>query len=549
VRCLTLVLLLVLAALAVPAGASAASADLRVTKTGSPDAVSPNADITYTITVTNLGPDSATGVSLTDDVPTHTTFKSAVQDNGPTFTLASPAFGSTGQFSAAVATLASGASAQFTLVVTVDEDAPATSTIFNTASVSSSTPDPDSANDAATAGTDVSPLADLSVTKSDSPDPVAPGSNVEYTILLNNNGPNTARNLALSDTLPPGTTFVSATQPNGPTFTLSTPAVGATGTVTATKSTFAASDAATFKIVVHVGSGVADGTTLSNTASVTSDTDDPNTADNSDTETTLVNEFAELSVSKLASPDPVLAGNNITYTIEVSNAGPTQAQSVQLSDAVPVGTTFVSASQTSGPTFTLTSPPAGGTGTFTATRATLAVGATAKFTMVVHVAADRANGSTIDNTATIGGVTLDSNASNDSASTSTTVSNPTTQGNTPVPTPQSTSRPTRLTLGDARMRLPSGALFVPLTCEFSPSDVCITDVTVTFNTRKYKLDPLTVRNVHVGSGQTLDLYMAATHAQRVKMRRIGTIPVTVTATNPPGADLTKPGILIGLRRR
>jgi uncharacterized repeat protein (TIGR01451 family) len=548
VRCLTLVLLLVLAALAAPALASA-DADLSVTKTGSPDAVNANANITYTITVTNNGPSSATTVSLADDMPTHTTFVSATQTNGPLFTQTPPLSGGTGTWTATIATLNSGDSAQFTLVVNVDEDAPATSTIFNTANVTSSSTDPNSANDGATAGTDVSPQADLSVTKSDSPDPVAPGSNVEYTILLNNNGPNTARNLALSDTLPPGTTFVSATQPNGPAFTLTTPALGGTGTVTATKATFAASDAATFTIVVHVGSGVSDGTTLSNTASVTSDTDDPNTADNSDTETTLVNEFAELSVSKLASPDPVLAGNNITYTIEVSNAGPTQAQSVTLSDAVPVGTTFVSASQTSGPVFTLTSPPAGGTGTFTATRATLAVGATAKFTMVVHVAADRANGSTIDNTATIGGVTLDSNASNDSASTSTTVSNPTTQENTPVPIPQSTPRPARLTIGDARMRLPSGVLFVPLTCEFSPSDVCITDVTVTFNTRKYKLDPLTVRNVHVGSGQTLDLYMAATHAQRVKMRRIGTIPVTVTATNPPGADLTKPGILIGLRRR
>jgi uncharacterized repeat protein (TIGR01451 family) len=548
VRLLALALVLAVGALAAPAVASAA-ADLSVTKTGSPDAVNPNADITYTITVTNNGPDPASNVSLTDDVPDHTTFKSVSQDSGPAFTITSPALGGTGTVTASIATLASGASAQFTFVVTVDEDAAATSTIFNTANVATTTADSNSANDSATVGTDVSPQADLSVTKSDSPDPVAPGSNVEYTILLNNNGPNTARNLALSDTLPPGTTFVSATQPNGPPFTLTTPAPGGTGTVTATKSVLAASDAATFKIVVNVGSGVADGTTLSNTASVTSDTDDPNTADNSDTETTLVNEFAELSVSKLASPNPVLAGNNITYTIDVSNAGPTQAQSVTLSDAVPAGTTFVSASQTSGPTFTLTSPPAGGTGTFTATRATLAVGATAKFTMVVRVGADRANGSTVDNTATIGGVTLDSNASNDSASTSTTVSNPTTQGNTPVPTQQSTSRPTRLTIGDARMRLPSGVLFVPLTCEFSPSDVCITDVTVTFNTRKYKLDPLTVRNVHVGSGQTLDLYMAATHAQRVKMRRIGTIPVTVTATNPPGADLTKPGILLGLRRR
>jgi hypothetical protein len=99
------------------------------------------------------------------------------------------------------------------------------------------------------------------------------------------------------------------------------------------------------------------------------------------------------------------------------------------------------------------------------------------------------------------------------------------------------------------MRLPSGVLLVPMVCEFHPQDVCRTDVTVTFNTRRHKLDPITVHNVQVGGGQSLDLYVAASHAQRRKMRRIGTIPITVTATNPPEATVSKDSVLKGLTRR
>jgi hypothetical protein len=168
------------------------------------------------------------------------------------------------------------------------------------------------------------------------------------------------------------------------------------------------------------------------------------------------------------------------------------------------------------------------------------------------VPGNAANGSTIENTAAVDGITVDPDPSDDSASTSTAVSNPVTPLTMLTPFTQSelpAPRPPKLTIGDTRMRLPSGVLFVPLTCEFHPADVCITDVTVTFNTRRHKLDPLTIRNVHIGSGQSLDLYIAASRTQRRKMRRIGTIPITVTATNPAEPDVSKAGLLRGLQRR
>ena len=539
----------VAAALAAPAAASA-DADLSVTKTDSPDPVSQNANITYTITVTNNGPTAAQNVSLTDEIPAGTTFVSAAQNSGPAFVLATPPAGGNGTVTATAPTLANGASATFTLVVNVNEDTPPTTTIFNTATVASTTADPDEDDNSATAGTDVSPQADLGVVKTDDVDPVAPGQDIKYEITLSNSGPNAARDVVLSDAIPPGTTFVSATQKGGPAFTISTPAVGGTGNFQATAATLPRQEGATFELVVKVASGAANGSTVSNTANSSASTPDPEPANDSDTEVTTVNRVADLAVTKSDSPDPVLAGGDVTYTIEVTNSGPDEAGSVVLSDAVPAGTTFVSASQTSGPAFTLSSPPSGGGGTFTATRATLASGATARFTMIVRADPGAANGSTIENTASVDGATVDPDGSNDSASATTTVSKPAPAGQTVLtPFTPSAARSPRLTIGNARMRLPSGVLFVPLTCEYSPRDVCVSDVTVTFNTRKHKLDPLTVKNVHVGSGQSLDLYVAASRAQRRKMRRIGTIPVTVTATNAPEPDVVKGALLKGLRRR
>ena len=53
-------------------------------------------------------------------------------------------------------------------------------------------------------------MADLSVAKDDSPDPVTEGDDVTYTITLTNNGPDAATGVLLTDTLPAGATFVSA---------------------------------------------------------------------------------------------------------------------------------------------------------------------------------------------------------------------------------------------------------------------------------------------------------------------------------------------------
>ena len=87
---------------------------------------------------------------------------------------------------------------------------------------------------------------------------------------------------------------------------------------------------------------------LSNTATVASTTSDPSSANNSDTATTTVSASADLSIAKSDAPDPVNAGAALTYTLAVTNLGPDNAASVMVTDGLPAGLSFVSATATQG---------------------------------------------------------------------------------------------------------------------------------------------------------------------------------------------------------
>src|SRR5439155_982812 len=151
-----------------------------------------------------------------------------------------------------------------------------------------------------------------------------------------------------------------------------------------TGGTLPAGGSQTFTLVANVNSNVPAGTTLTNTANGSTTTADPDPTNNSADSTSTVVASADLQVTKTG-PASVTAGTNVTYTITFNNAGPSDAQNVTLSDALPAGTTFVSEAQTSGPAFTCVNPPAGTTGTVSCSIGTLAAGASANFTIVVAV--------------------------------------------------------------------------------------------------------------------------------------------------------------------
>src|SRR5207244_906508 len=144
----------------------------------------------------------------------------------------------------------------------------------------------------------------------------------------------------MSDVLPPGTTFQSVVIPAG--WACGTvPPVGTNGTLTCTIATFPPGSA-DFTVNVLVDSGLPDGTLLANIATITTTTNDPNTNNNSaEADTTVSSPVPTLSLTKSGSPDPVIAGSNLSYTITASNNGASPLDTATVSDTLPAGTTFV----------------------------------------------------------------------------------------------------------------------------------------------------------------------------------------------------------------
>ena len=178
----------------------------------------------------------------------------------------------------------------------------------------------------------VAATADLSVTKTDSPDPVIAGDAVTYTVTVTNDGPSDASGVAFSDTLPAGVTFVSAVSTAG---TCSDDG----GTVFCNSiGTLANGASATVTIVVKVPSSTADADVLSNSATASATETDPDTGNNTNvTQNTTVHRLADLSVTKKTATSGYAPGHPLTYTVTVTNNGPNDAMGVVLSDSLRRG--------------------------------------------------------------------------------------------------------------------------------------------------------------------------------------------------------------------
>jgi uncharacterized repeat protein (TIGR01451 family) len=293
-----------------PNAAVAYPADVSIGITA-PAMVQPGTTIAYVVTVTNLGPGVATGVSAGLALPAGLTWQST------TGACATPP-------PCAIASLSSGIPATFTATYLVAAGYTTPNPIPAVAAVSSASPDPQPANNLRSAFT-LLPSADLFISKTErfartGSDPLT------YRITVINLGQDDALNVQVLDPTPPGVTFVSTSGACTTPFPCQLGTLGSQAT-------------AVIDVTYSVPFGLT--TPVVNTASVTSTTPDPNPSNNTATASSPRN--ANLSVTK-SGPASTSPGETITFTIVVTNGGPQGIDTVTVADPTPPGLAFVSTS-------------------------------------------------------------------------------------------------------------------------------------------------------------------------------------------------------------
>ncbi len=307
------------------------SADLSITKSNAGGDTPAGGVLTYDVTVDNLGPSVASNVTITDPVPSGLTFDAAASSAGCAYTAP--------DVTCTVDTLdPSDPAATFSLVFDVSPGIGNT-TISNTATVAGAETDPAAANNSATDATNIYPEADLALTKTSATTAIVPGTTHRYDLTVTNSGPSNAVATVVTDTLPAGTSLNTDLSDSRCVAGTGQAVICSLATVPPAP---AAGSTDTFAIVVSVDADVT-APTLTNTAVVSSDTPDPTPSDNTDTAVVSAVAQADLALTKTASADPVEAGEQLSFTLSVTNAGPSDAPSTTVTDTLPDGFTFQSA--------------------------------------------------------------------------------------------------------------------------------------------------------------------------------------------------------------
>jgi uncharacterized repeat protein (TIGR01451 family) len=304
-------------------GGQCPGADLGLTMSASPNPVIVTSNLVYTLTVTNFGPGPADNVVIAQGLPTNLTF---VQVSGypSTPTLAGTnlniLLGSIPVYGTA------------TVFVTAFPTSPGV--ITSSAIVGSQDTDNNPNNNTASASVICTePTADVAVRMTGSPSSVLQGGILTYTINVTNNGPFTAKGVTLTTSLPTNANLISATTTQGTiSFGGGFESIGDIGRGT------------NVVITIVVSPTVTGNITANTIASISPSEVDPNTFNNVAFVNTTVGPAADLGVTAVASPSPVVGGSNVTYIATITNLGPNTASSISFAQSLPAGTTFVSCS-------------------------------------------------------------------------------------------------------------------------------------------------------------------------------------------------------------
>lgn len=368
-----------------------ATPDLTITK-GDGNALARVGDtIAYTITTTNTGTQDATGVVISDTVPSYLRIEDpdggTVADQVVTWD---------------VAALAAGGTTTRTLTVTIL--AMPDGQISNTATVTDdSTNGPDPTPEGNTSTDTTSGYADLVVTKDNGRTTVNAGGTTTWTITVTNNGPAPVKTLDLNDPAPAGTIGDLAFAPQKGTYDA--------GTGLWTGANLAAGDSVTIAVTARISPDARG--TITNTVTVTPNgVPELNPGDNTATDTDNLTADADVAITKSHPGGTYRTGDPITWTLTVTNDGPAAADDVTVIDTVPAGVTPGTVSATGGPTCTTAER------TVTCTTARLAAGGTTTITLAGTVTALEGP---IGNTATVSTTSVDGDTTNNRASDPETV--------------------------------------------------------------------------------------------------------------------------------
>ncbi len=364
--------------------------DLWLEMTG-PAEVEALGEIPYKIHIENRGPLPATEVEVLDVLPSPVRVVSLSpgcrrEDVGIHCNLAE---------------LPANGSADFEIVLKLR--AVTSEPIVNEASGSGSPGGSGSKHNSATVTTTVGPSADLGIVQT-APPVAELNSQFAYELHVVNSGPDQATGVEVVDPLPTGIEFVSASP--GCEFEA--------GTVVCKLAELAVNDGADFEIVVRAPTVQADDQFV-NTATVSGGQPDPEPDNDNSTATTEVRPEADLGI--VETMGEAQAGKPLTYTLGVTNHGPSGSSDAVVEDSLPAGVGFSSASSSQG-SCSATDDSIGiiAIDSTIGIRVTcdlgpLAAGGSAQVTIVTFVPAVLAN-TTLRNSSAVGGPERDPNHGN-----------------------------------------------------------------------------------------------------------------------------------------
>ncbi|MBT9460954.1 MAG: DUF11 domain-containing protein [Rugosibacter sp.] len=269
---------------------------------------------------------------------------------------------------------------------------------------------------------------------------VPAGDVLTYTLEIVNAGPQTSTTVVLTDTFDTlinssvgltGAGYLDETLTLGSATGGSCSNAAAGGNGRSLTCTFAAIPVCTAgidcpKVVVRVRPGGDGGSRTNNANAVSNGTADPDHVNDNASATNTVLARADVTVSKIATPDPVAAGQNLAYVITASNAGPSRADTVSITDTLPLDVTFVSASPSAGSCATTPGSNVTTTGlnrTVACALGNINNGSQQTVTIIVRPNTVT-RGTTLANNVAVATTTTETNAGNNTGVANATVSNP-----------------------------------------------------------------------------------------------------------------------------